>query len=205
MFPAAAVWKSTMVINRSFLWTVFVWIILSFLLDPVSSILRYSVDELLQLRLHTSDPPLVLHLHPDLVRHQRHKYVHRGSGWRFNIGDSKPIKSFWSSSPRPPRKHHPAVDRGVLADLARSARATALSLSGEQGSPDLRSFAGKQIWLLVPDWNLAVAEWLHTTKRGCTTHICLHLSITCVKSRRRVAMLYNDKWKVSPVSIPASN
>ncbi|KAJ8373333.1 hypothetical protein AAFF_G00266360 [Aldrovandia affinis] len=55
-----------------------------------------------------------------IARHSRRKYIHRGSRRRFNHDDTNPIRSFWSSIPRPPRKPTGlrSVDHSALASLA---------------------------------------------------------------------------------------
>ncbi|CAL8313936.1 unnamed protein product [Gadus morhua 'NCC'] len=64
--------------------------------------LRYSVTEMLRLRIFSRTPPPQLASHHDILK--RSKYIHRGSGRNFQYThtSNKNIRSFWSTGPRPP-------------------------------------------------------------------------------------------------------
>ncbi|XP_065806933.1 uncharacterized protein [Labrus bergylta] len=119
--PLSSPSSATMWINKMFVWSVLVWTALSLVFNPTAAVLHYTAAELLQLRFHLSDPPPALHLYLDIARHARRKYIHRGSRRGFQIDDSTPIQSIWSSSRQPRRNSSRKVDHTVLACLARSA------------------------------------------------------------------------------------
>ncbi|CAL8275217.1 unnamed protein product [Boreogadus saida] len=64
--------------------------------------LRYSVTEMLRLRIFSRTSPPQLASHHDILK--RPKYIHRGSGRNFQYThtSNKNIRSFWSTGPRPP-------------------------------------------------------------------------------------------------------
>ncbi|KAK1894207.1 Protease HtpX like [Dissostichus eleginoides] len=105
-------------INRLLVWSILTWIV-SFIVHAITQILQYSAAKLFQLRFHLSKPPPALH-HLDIAHHARRKYIHRGSRRSCNFDDTKPIRSFCSSNPRPARRSTGrSIDHSSLANLAR--------------------------------------------------------------------------------------
>ena len=93
-----------------------VWTALSLFHLPMRGLLQYSIAELLRLRSQR-------HLHPDITRLPRRRYIHRGSQRGFHFGGLKGITSFWSYTRQAPRNTGRTVDHSALVSLARSANA----------------------------------------------------------------------------------
>lgn len=104
------------------LFRLLLWIILCSAVISAAP-LMYSAGDLYKLRPATSQPPLLLHNHPDLTRRPRPKYIHRGS--RRNVSSTTNhdrngiIRSFWSNT-RLPRFARRGVNHDVLSSLPRS-------------------------------------------------------------------------------------
>ncbi|ROL47215.1 hypothetical protein DPX16_6395 [Anabarilius grahami] len=98
-----------------YFWSLFTWILLSLLYQPVAGLLQFTAAELLRLRDHLSEPmPEVLHLHPDIALIPRRRYIHRGSRRNFHLDNSKAITSLWSTTRRPPRSSGNKLQLGVV-------------------------------------------------------------------------------------------
>ena len=133
---------------------------------PYSILLHYS-SNIGWMNFYSSGPTCPIYtpyyLYLDVARHHSRRYVHRGSGRRFNIDNTKPITSFWSSSPRPPNKHRHVVDHGVLANTARAAGTTTGNSSVSVGLFNIRSLTNKAplVYHLLQDNK---RDFLHLTE-----------------------------------------
>uniref|UniRef100_A0A8C5BDZ8 Reverse transcriptase domain-containing protein n=1 Tax=Gadus morhua TaxID=8049 RepID=A0A8C5BDZ8_GADMO len=92
--------------------------------------LRYSVTEMLRLRIFSRTQPPQLASHQDILK--RPKYIHRGSGRNFQYThtSNKNIRSFWSTGPRPlPRTARTVspVNHSVLSPLLKATCYTPLT------------------------------------------------------------------------------
>lgn len=168
--------------------------------------------ELLQVQSQLSDPPPLLHLHLDLTCHQQRKYIHHGSGRRFNINDTKPIKSFWSSSPHPQRKYHRVVDHGgALANLATSISANLGHSSVSVGLFNIRSLnnKGPLIYDLLQDKKCISCASLKPGSDRMITHSSIrlyHLGLfTPVNLARQVEWEWLQSSTGTAVTAPPSN
>ncbi|CAL8338764.1 unnamed protein product [Arctogadus glacialis] len=103
--------------------------------------LRYSVTEMLRLRIFSRTPPPQLASHHVILK--RPKYIHRGSGrnFQYNHTSNKNIRSFWSTGPRPPPRTARTVspvNHSVLSPLLKATcytPLTCLKLSAEHQIP----------------------------------------------------------------------
>lgn len=201
--------------SKASVWYLLVWTVLVLLHLPVEGLLHYSSAELLRLRFQWSRSPPALRFHPDIGIQRRPRYTHRGSRRGFHFTCSKGISSFWSSTRRPPRNTGRSVNHSVLARLARSASAP---LSSDNtgvsfGLLNIRSLTGKghlvqdlltdrklDLLCLNETWQTPgdYSELNNATPPGFV--------YTC-KPRGSgrgggLAILYREKWKVVPVSLP---
>lgn len=103
------------------IWITAVWIIICSTVRPVFLIHRCTTAELLQLGVRAGEPPPDLHLHLDIVFLPHRKYVHCGSRRSYKIHSQSAILSFWSTNPRPPKKHTQTINHGVLTKLTKTA------------------------------------------------------------------------------------
>ena len=92
--------------------------------------LRYSVTEMLRLRIFSRTQPPQLASHQDILK--RPKYIHRGSGRNFQYThtSNKNIRSFWSTGPRPPPRTARTVspvNHSVLSPLLKATCYTPLT------------------------------------------------------------------------------
>lgn len=85
--------------TKLFIGTVLTWIVQSLLWKPAALIIQYSADKCLQrrFRLAVSLPPV------DDIWHVCRRY-HWASRSKYCIDDTKPIWTFWSTSPQPLKK-----------------------------------------------------------------------------------------------------
>lgn len=206
--------------SRIYFWSVFTWILLSLLYQPVAGLLQFTAAELLRLRDHLSEPmPEVLHLHPDIALIPRWRYIHRGSWRNFHLKNSKAITSLWSTTRRPPRSSGRAVDHSVLASLARSANTNVKHdniAAVNFGLLNIRSLTGKGhlIQDLLTgrkfDFFCLTETWQHpndfsqlndSTPPGFV-YIC---QPRCSGRGGGLAIIYRENWKVLPVSVPTFN
>lgn len=198
-----------------FVWFVLSWSALFFILAPTIAILQYTAAELLQLNFHLSDPLTTQYRCLDYARHTRRKYIHRGSRLSYHIYDSKTIQSIWSSTRHPSKNPTRKVDHSVIASLARSANANiqhdynnvslglfnTRSLTGKGPLlQDLLSDRKFDFMCLTETWQQHndFSQLNESTPPGFT-YIC--------KPRDSgrgggLAIIYREKWKISPISIP---
>ena len=92
--------------------------------------LRYSVTEMLRLRIFSRTQPPQLASHQDILK--RPKYINRGSGRNFQYThtSNKNIRSFWSTGPRPPPRTARTVspvNHSVLSPLLKATCYTPLT------------------------------------------------------------------------------
>lgn len=200
--------------------SVLLWTVLSFLINPASTLIQYISAELLQLRFHhRSAPPSGLHLFPDIARlPPNRRYIHRGSRRSYNSDDSTAIHSIWSSGRRqPPRNTGRRVDHSVLASLAKSANSgfsNKLSVVNF-GLLNIRSLTGKGQLLqdLLLDRKLdclCLSEtWQipddFTQLNECTPPGFVYTSKSRLSGRGGgLAILHRETWRVSHVTLPVS-
>ncbi|XP_024910450.1 uncharacterized protein LOC112486878 [Cynoglossus semilaevis] len=165
--------------------------------------------------------PEALHLHPDITFHHRRRYVHRGSRRNFQLGSSTAIMSLWSSL-RPRTRRSPlsigrAVNHNVLACLARSANTTTNCDSTPLNFAllNIRSLTDKghliqdfitdrklDFFCLTETWQQPqdFSQLNESTPDGFV-YICQPRAFG---RGGGLAIIYREKWKVSPVSVPVS-
>ena len=195
------------------------WNTLSIFHRPVAGLLQYSAAELLRLRSHLFEPPpAVLRLRDVILLHRR-KYIHRGSCRNFHTDNSKPIKSFWSSTRRPPRNTScRRVDPSLLASLPRSASTTVHNDNStiNFGLLNIRSLTSKghivqdyftdrkyDFFCLTETWQQPndFSQLNDATPPGF-----VYISQPRGSGRGGgLAIIHREIWKVIPVSVPASN
>ena len=199
-----------------FLWSLLVWTALSLFHLPMGGLIQYSIAELLRLRSQRPrSPPAALHLHPDIIRLPRRRYIHRGSRRGFHFGGLKGITSFWSYTCQAPRNTGRTVDHSALVSLIRSANAP---LSHDNtgvnfGLLNIRSLTGKghliqdilsdrkfDFFCLNETWQVPqdFSQLNNSTPPGFVYSCKLRGS----GRGGGLAILYCEKWKVLPVSVP---
>lgn len=152
--------------------------------------------------------------HPDIGFQYRPRYIHRGSQRGFLFTGSKGISSFWSSTRRPP-KQPSDLSISVLARLARSANAPLSSdnTSVSFGLLNIRSLTGKGhlVQDLLTDRKLDFMCLNETWQlpgdfsqlNDCTPPGFVYLCKPRGSGHRGgLVILYREKWKVAPVSVP---
>ncbi|KAJ8247213.1 hypothetical protein COCON_G00234620, partial [Conger conger] len=142
------------------------------------------------------------------------KYIHRSSRRSFHHDDTKPIRSFWSSIPRPARK--PTGGRSsVLVSLARSANASIKPNKNNLnfGLFNIRSLTNKGLLLhdLLKDRKfdfLCLTETWQQPNDFSQLNQTIPPGFVYICQPRPsgrgggLAILYNEKWKVSSLTVP---
>uniref|UniRef100_A0A9J8ALG5 Endonuclease/exonuclease/phosphatase domain-containing protein n=1 Tax=Cyprinus carpio carpio TaxID=630221 RepID=A0A9J8ALG5_CYPCA len=189
-----------------------VWIVLSSLLHPTTSLFLYTATELYRLRCYSAEPPPSLYPDQDIVHRPRPKYIHRGSRRGFRYDDSKDIRSFWTSTPRAARKTRRTIDQSALTSVSRS---TSSSFGGNElkvGLLNIRSLSNKG--LLISDiidnskfdFFCLVETWQQENDFLELNHACppgfVYISQPRISRRGGgLAILHNSIYKTSPLSV----
>lgn len=208
-------------ITRLLVWIISSWITVSFIVCPVTLIIQYTAAEQHQLRFRLPELGPPPGLNPtswtrEIYWQPRQKYIHRGSRRGYIVDDSKPIRSFWSSAPRPRKPMHRSVNHSVLASVARSAspKTHPENSTLNSGLLNTRSLTNKgpllqnllterefDFFCLSETWQLpnVFSQLNKTTARGfvyiCQPH-------TSGKRGGGLAIVYNEKWNVSSLTVP---
>ena len=148
------------------------------------------------------------------------KYIHRGSRRSFNFDDTKPIRSFWSPNPHPARRSTGrSIDHSSLANLAMCASAGAGVKPDRNdlavGLFNIRSLNNKGLLLhdLLEDRKfdfICLTEtWQQPNDFSQLNQTIPPGFVYTSKSRLSgrggdLAILYNEKWKVSALTVPVS-
>ena len=200
-------------------WSALAWITLAIFHRPVAGLLQYSATELRRLRFHLFEPPPAVLRPRDDILLPRRRYIYRGSRRNFHIDNSKPIQSFWSSTRRPRRNTgRRRVDPSLLAGLPRSASATVQNDNSTVnfGLLNIRSLTSKGhlVQHYLTDRKF---DFLCLTETWQQPNDFSHLNdatppgfvfISQPRGSGRgggLTIIHREKWKVIPVSVPASS